>query len=135
MLKHYTFLALALLGGALLFLNQDSNRCERTVKIVRIAEVHAGSASIAAPMLVRTRVVVVRDRASAFSLRARVAELHARLRASVARFQAEECCWLNSLGQNLHGKSSTAPSPAWRDLHYDAQELARILGLCNQEPV
>jgi len=155
MLKHHTFLALALVGGALLFVDQDTTRCDRTSKVVWIAEhppvpqperqllrtrLQAGDISFdpamtSAPTLVRTRIVVVTNGAGALSLRSRFAELQTRVRASIATFQAEECCWLNSLGQNLHGKSSSGNSPAWRDLHYDAQALARMLGLCKQEPV
>jgi hypothetical protein len=154
MLKHSTVLALALVGGALFFLgqDQDTNRCGQTLEVVRNPTSPEGQrlprlrlqvadadfdnpASTSAPQIVRTRVVIATGRTSAFSLRARLAELQARVRDAIATLQAEECCWLNSLGQHLRGKSQSGSSPAWRDLHYDAQALARMLGFCRQEPV
>jgi hypothetical protein len=133
MLKQFTFLALALVGLAMLFLDQNNGRFGQVSKFVWVAEhPKACTRGVVAPVVVHPHLFAT-TRTS--SLRFRFNSLQARVRASIAKLQAGECCWFNSLDQKLHDKSSTAISPAWRDVHYDAQQLAKMLGFCKQEPV
>lgn len=133
MLKRYTFLALVLVGCAMLILDQHNDRFGKVSKFVWVAEhPHACGRVVVTPVVVHSQLFATTHSGS---LRIRFNSLQTRVRASIARLQAEECCWLNGLAQELHRKSSTTTSPAWRDVHYDAQQLAKMLGLCKQEPV
>ena len=132
MLKQYALVILAVLGCAMLLLDQNTNRFGRTSRFVWTAE-HRQAFEGSSRIREHSRGIVKSSRSRPFSRG--IAELQARVRASVERLQAEECCWLNTLGKSLREKSSSQASPAWRDVQFDAQQLARILGFCKQEPV
>lgn len=149
MLKEFTFLALVLIGSALLILGRgDTNGFGRTPNIVWVAEhPHACLAPCSERQrLPRTRLqpinVSFEDPAmipasvatSVQQWRCRAAQLQARLRASFAKLHAQTDCWVNSCLRKPYCKP-TPTSQAWRDMQYDAQVLARVLGLCKQEPV